>query len=480
MKGRKPNLSHLKVFGCVCYARTETVGRKKLDDRSRALVHLGTEPGSKAYRLFDPLSSRVVISRDVVFEERMQWRWNDKNVTKKLDNGEFELSLRSLGHYDNDVGEDVEVLDDGNDGENHDEDNGENLDVDDIPLRRSTRVSNKPPYLEDYILLAEVESEQLLMIINDEPWNFNDAKELKVWIDACKDEISSIEKNITWDLVELPAGIKPIGLKWVFKIKRNVDGSISKYKARLVAKGYVQRHGMDYDEVFALVARIETLQMIIALAGSHGWDIHHLDVKTTFLHGELKEEVYVTQPEGFIVAGQEHKVYKLKKALYGLRQAPRAWNIKLNEILRSPRFQRCSKEPSLYRKEESREILIVVVYVDDLLVTGSSIEAILEFKREMATKFEMSELGKLTYYLGIEVKQYEGGIILKQDRYPQKILEETGMNSCNLTHVPLELNAMFSKAPNEGRLMQKNIVEALDVYVTYYIRDRIYLLVLEF
>ena len=197
MKGRKPNLSHLKVFGCVCYARTETVGRKKLDDRSRALVHLGTEPGSKAYRLFDPLSSRVVISRDVVFEERMQWRWNDKNVTKKLDNGEFELSLRSLGHYDNDVGEDVEVLDDGNDGENHDEDNGENLDVDDIPLRRSTRVSNKPPYLEDYILLAEVESEQLLMIINDEPWNFNDAKELKVWIDACKDEISSIEKNKT-------------------------------------------------------------------------------------------------------------------------------------------------------------------------------------------------------------------------------------------------------------------------------------------
>ena len=140
----------------------------------------------------------------------------------------------------------------------------------------------------------------------------------------------------------------------------------------LVAKGYVQRHSVDFDEVFAPVARIETIRLIIALAGSHGWEIHHLDVKTAFLHGELKEEVFVNQPEGFIVTGEEHKVYKLKRALYGLRQAPRAWNIKLNQILRGLNFRRCSKEPSLYRKEDKNELLIVVVYVDDLLVTGSS------------------------------------------------------------------------------------------------------------
>lgn len=166
-----------------------------------------------------------------------------------------------------------------------------------------------------------------------EPWSFEEAKKLQVWIDACEDEIFSIEKNNTWDLVELPKGVKPIGLKWIFKIKRNADGTISKYKTRLVVKGYVQRHGVDYDEVFAPVARIETIRLIIALSASHGWEIHHLDVKTTFLHGELKEEVFVTQPEGFVITGEEHKVYKLKKALYGLRQAPRAWNIKLNQIL---------------------------------------------------------------------------------------------------------------------------------------------------
>ena len=117
----------------------------------------------------------------------------------------------------------------------------------------------------------------------------------------------------------MATGFKPIGLKWVFKIKRNADGSISKYKSRLVAKGYVQRHGVDYEEVFAPVARIETIRLVIAIAASKGWEIHHLDVKTEFLHGELKEEVYVGQPEGFEVKGEKDKVYKLRKALYGLR-----------------------------------------------------------------------------------------------------------------------------------------------------------------
>lgn len=155
-------------------------------------------------------------------------------------------------------------------------------------LRRSQRVTTKPSYLDDYVSLAETECERLLMIINDDPWDFNEAKELKVWIDACKDEIFSIEKNDTWDLVQLPAEVKPIGLKWVFKIKRNTDGSINKYKAHLVAKGYVQRHGVDYDEVFAPVARFETIRLIIALAALHAWEIHHLYVKTAFLHGKTE------------------------------------------------------------------------------------------------------------------------------------------------------------------------------------------------
>lgn len=193
----------------------------------------------------------------------------------------------------------------------------------------------KPLHLEDYILLSEVECERLLVVINNEPWDYNKARDQKVWVDSCKEEISSIEKNNIWILVDLPKGFKPIGLKWVFKIKRNADGSINKYKAWLVAKSYDQRHGIDYDEVFAPVARVETIRLFIALAAENGWEIHHLHVKTAFLQGKLKEEVYVTQPEGFVIKGKENKDYKLHKALYGLRQTPRAWNVKLNGILNS-------------------------------------------------------------------------------------------------------------------------------------------------
>lgn len=178
--------------------------------------------------------------------------------------------------------------------------------------------------MDDYIYMAEVEGEKLLLLINDEPWDFKEAIQEQVWIDACEAEIDSIVRNNTWELVELPEGAKAIGLKWVFKIKRNSDGTTNKHKSRLVAKGYIQRHGVDYEEVFAPVARIETVRFIIGLAASRGWQVHHLDVKTAFLNGDLKECVYVTQPEGFVIKGSESKVYKLRKALYGLKQAPRA------------------------------------------------------------------------------------------------------------------------------------------------------------
>ncbi|KAG7585873.1 Reverse transcriptase RNA-dependent DNA polymerase [Arabidopsis thaliana x Arabidopsis arenosa] len=278
---------------------------------------------------------------------------------------------------------------------------------------------------------------------------------LKTHIKETMDEIFSITKNNTWDLVDLPNGVKPIGLKWVFKIKTNSDGSINKYKARLVAKGYVQKHGIDFDEVFAPVARIETVRFIIALAASNGWEIHHLDVKTAFLHVELKEIVYVSQPEGFITEENKNKVYKLNKALYGLRQAPRAWNNKLNQILKELNFMKCSKEPSLYQKQENEHLLIVAVYVDDLLVTGTSLDQIVEFKKGMASKFEMSDLGLLTYYLGIEVLQHDKGIIMKQGRYAEKILEEARMRECNAVHIPMDSGLKLLKAEKEKNIDKK-------------------------
>jgi hypothetical protein len=189
---------------------------------------------------------------------------------------------------------------------------------------------------------------------------------------AMKEEMDSIVGNNTWKLCELPRGHKPIGLKWVYKLKRDSSGAVVKHKARLVAKGYVQKQGVDYKEVFAPVARLDTVRLLLALAAQQGWEVHHMDVKSAFLNGELEEEVYVAQPTGFVVEGKENKVLKLQKALYGLKQAPRAWNAKLDKTLVGLGFEKCPSEPALYKRVKKGAALLVGVYVDDLVITGGS------------------------------------------------------------------------------------------------------------
>lgn len=175
----------------------------------------------------------------------------------------------------------------------------------------------------------------------------------------------------------------------------------------------MQEKGIDYEEVFAPVTRIETVRLLLALAAKNAWEVHHLDVKSAFLNGELQEEVYVVQPEGFVKKGQEYKVYKLIKALYGLRQAPRAWYARLSKSLEELGFVKCLYEHAVYMRREGEEVLVVAVYVDDLLITGTSVTNISKFKREMISVFEMSDMGRLSYYLGMEVDQRDGYIEIK-------------------------------------------------------------------
>jgi hypothetical protein len=213
----------------------------------------------------------------------------------------------------------------------------------------------------------------------------------------------------------------------------------------LVAKGYVQRQGVDFREVFAPVARMESVRLLIAFAAHHGWPIHHMDVKTAFLNGELLEEVYVEQPPGFAVDGEEHKVLKLDKALYGLRQAPRAWNAKLDASLHSLGFVRSQTEHAVYRRGGSKELLLVGVYVDDLVITGTSIEEVTRFKAEMTSLFLMSDLGELSFYLGITVQQGSGTITLQQAAYAKKLLQRAGMDDCNSCATPMEARLKLSR-----------------------------------
>jgi hypothetical protein len=193
----------------------------------------------------------------------------------------------------------------------------------------------------------------------------------------------------------------------VFKVKKYPEGKIVKYKARLVAKGYAQQQGVDFDEVFAPVARLETLRVLLALAAQGGWQVHHMDVKSAFLNGDLTETVYVQQPPGF-------KVDSENKALYGLKQAPRAWNARLDKELVALGFVRSKLEHAVYRRTGKNSFLIVGVYVDDLVISGPNANDIKQFKSEMKKRFNMSDLGLLSYYLGIKVKQGDGGITLSQ------------------------------------------------------------------
>ncbi|GKA42326.1 zinc finger, CCHC-type containing protein, partial [Tanacetum coccineum] len=292
-----------------------------------------------------------------------------------------------------------------------------------------------------------------LLLMEEEPRNYKEASKDEKWIEAMEIELDSINKNNTWTLNTLPPNQKAIGLKWVYKTKRDAKGKIIKYKARLVAKEYVQEQGIDFDEVFAPVARIETVQLILALAAYHGWQVHHLDVKSAFLHGDLKEEVYVTQPEGFVQQGNSRKVYKLTKTLYGLRQAPRAWNVKLDQTLKSLDFKKCNLEQAVYTKRNKTSTLIVGVYVDDLIITGTPRKEIDLFKSQMKDKFEMSDLRLLAYYLGIEVTQTGGEITIKQTSYINKILKETSMTDSNDTKIPMDPGTKLVKA-EDGKFMQ--------------------------
>nr|GEV09703.1 ribonuclease H-like domain, reverse transcriptase, RNA-dependent DNA polymerase [Tanacetum cinerariifolium] len=241
--------------------------------------------------------------------------------------------------------------------------------------------------------------------------------------------------------IKYKKGHKAIGLKWVFKTKRDANGNIIKHKARLVAKGYIQEHGIDFEEVFAPVARMETIRLLLAIAANNKWEVHHLDVKFAFLHGDLKKEVYVTQPEGFVEKQDQVKVYRLIKALYGLRQAPCEWNIKLDNTLKS---------------------------LDDLIITGTPKKEIDKFKAQMEEKLKMSNLGLLAYYLGIEVTQTNG---IKQSAYANKILKEAGMIDCNETLIPMDPRTRLTKV-TEGAMVNSIKYRSLIGCLRYLLHTR--------
>ena len=312
----------------------------------------------------------------------------------------------------------------------------------------------------------EIGEDEVCFFTGEEPLSFKSAMKEKVWRRAMEEEIEAIEKNSTWELMKLPDKCKIIGVKWIYKIKRDNSGEIVRYKARLVAKGFSQVRGVDFEEVFSPVARAESIRIIIAMAAQFKWKLHHLDVKSAFLNGYIEEDIYVNQPEGFIKKGKENYVLKLRKALYGSRQAPRAWNSKLDETLKSMGFIRSINDQAVYISNRKERKLWVGVYVDDLIITGSNPEEIDVFKTSMKTKFEMTDFGLLHSYLGIQVMQEEDGIKVCQTRYANRILDMFNMTDCNASKTPMECRLRLDRN-GEGLEVESTCFRRIIGYLRY-------------
>ena len=232
------------------------------------------------------------------------------------------------------------------------------------PSSNEGRNRRPPIWMKDYETeegISEEDNEaHLAMFATIDPIHFEDVVKSEKWRSAMDLEMEAIKNNGTWQFTELPKEAKKVGVKWIYKTKFNENGEVEKYKARLVAKGYTQQHGVDCTEVFAPVARMETIRLVAALAAQKGWTIYRLDVKSAFLHGELNEVVFVERPCGYVQKGNEQKVYKLKKALFGLKQAPRAWYSRIEAYFMKEGFEKCDYEHTLFIKTSKEGKVLIV------------------------------------------------------------------------------------------------------------------------
>lgn len=289
--------------------------------------------------------------------------------------------------------------------------------------------------------------QQFLMALQTSivPKSFQEAMQDPNWGNAVHKEYDSLEDLQTWRLEYLPPNKKALGCKWVFTIKYRSDGTLERYKARLVVLGNHQEEGLDYEETFAPVAKMKTVCLFLDIAAKRNHEVHQMDVHNAFLHGDLQEEVYMKLPPGFRPDG-ETRVCRLQKSLYGLKQAPRCWFAKLAEALRAYGFTQTRSDYSLFVYTKNGVSLRILIYVDDLIISGNSPTAIQSFKDYLSLCFHMKDLGPVKYFLGIEVARSPAGIYLCQRKYATDIVEETGLLGCKPAGSPIDQNHRLSLA----------------------------------
>ncbi|KAJ9535164.1 hypothetical protein OSB04_un001757 [Centaurea solstitialis] len=288
-----------------------------------------------------------------------------------------------------------------------------------------------------------------------EPSNVTEALYISDWVTAMQEELNQFERLGVWRLVPRPKNKTIIDLKWIFKNKKDEDGIVTRNKARLVAKGFKQQARIDYDETFAPIARIESIRIFLAYAAHKNFTVYQMDVKTAFLNGELKEDVYVSQPEGFVDRTKPDHVYTLDKALYGLKQAPRAWYDHLSNALLDNGFYKGKIDPTLFIKTEGNDILLVQIYVDDIIFGSTNSDMCTWFSDLMTTRFEMSMLRELSFFLGLQVLQKPDGILINQSKYIGDLLKRFHMDTSSVAKTPMASGTLIGADPKGKPVDQK-------------------------
>nr|CAN70361.1 hypothetical protein VITISV_033646 [Vitis vinifera] len=398
--GSPPVYHHLRSFGSACFVLLQSHEHNKLEPRSRLCCFLGYGETQKGYRCYDPVSHRLRVSHNVVFWEHRLF----------VELSHFRSSLTNSSV--------LEIFPD------------ESL----VP---STNTFDPPLDFSPDIFDASPR----------QPQTYREASTDPLWQIAMKEELDALTKNHTWDLVPLPPGQSVVGCKWIYKIKTRSDGSVERYKARLVAKGFTQEYGIDYEETFAPVARISSVRALLAVATARQWDLFQMDVKNAFLNGDLNEAVYMQPPPSLSV--ESNKVCHLRRALYGLKQAPRAWFAKFSSTIFRLGYTASPYDSALFLRRTDKGTILLLLYVDDMIITGNDLSGIQELKDFLSQQFEMKDLGHLSYFLGLEITHSTDGLYITQAKYASDLLSQVGLTDSKNVDTPVELNAHLT--PSRGK-----------------------------
>ncbi|KAJ4805895.1 Pol [Rhynchospora pubera] len=476
--GHTPNISYFRVFGSKCFVLDESPKVTKFDAKSLPGIFVGYSTTSKAYRVYLPNSKVVIESINVKFDEKVLEESKEGNsiVGTQMEETTQEIESQPQAQPPVIIEEPLNRVDDiliG--GETHEEgilDTTQNETPHDDPQPQpSPQPVHEPPEI-----LREVSSHPLTNVIGDpregvrtrsslhqtighcafvsqlEPKSFKEANVDPNWIVAMQEELNQFERNQVWELVPLPKGKQVIGTKWVFRNKLSEDGIVVRNKARLVAQGFKQQEGIDFEETFAPVARLESIRMLLAFAANKGFTLFQMDVKSAFLNGWIDEEVFVQQPPGFVDHFKPDHVYKLHKALYGLKQAPRAWYGRLCTFLLDNGFSRGKMDTTLFTKKRDDHLLLVQIYVDGIIFGSTNATLAQEFSSLMSSEFEMSMMGELTFFLGLQIKQLKDGIFVNQVKYAKELVKKFGVEDSKSLDTPMGKSANID-ADEKGKPM---------------------------